>query len=565
MKLLLKYLVKHRLLLALSIFLTLITTFTTVILPILAGRVIGSIFNPKTLIDNTLQVVLIGAPIIVLWSLSKYFSSLSIVVLAQKVVFSIRNELFNKLTTIKPILFRQKSSGEFISNILNDVQVLENFISTGFLELVKNPLIILGCILLLFYTSLKLSIVILAIAPVFIIVLVVGNLSKKISEDIQSRISDATSLMSESIRGMETIKGFGVEDNFREKFLTYSSQYTSSQINFTRFSVLPVPISDFFGALAVVAVIVVGAFEIKNGELTYENFATFIATIFFLSQPLSILGSQFVLFQRSLTALERIHKLLLLEDETSGEGCETLKNGEIEFRNLYFSYEGENYVLKDINLKIDDGEMVALVGPSGSGKTTLVSLVMGFITPTRGNLFVGGLDIRDYNLKEYRKHLAIVPQDVIIFSTTVKENIAFGGEFSIDEIVEASILANAHEFIEKLPKKYDTLLGENGIKLSGGEKQRIALARALVRKPRILILDEPTSSLDPISESFIADTFNKIKGRYTTIIIAHRLSTIFIADKIVVLKEGRIVEIGKHEELISRGGEYFKLFSSYVS
>ncbi|MCX8028984.1 MAG: ABC transporter ATP-binding protein/permease [Brevinematales bacterium] len=565
MRLFLSYIKKHKILLSVSVLLTIITTLTTVVLPVLAGRMLGGIFNPQVLIENTIRVVIVGLPVIAVWSLSKYFSSLSIVVLAQKVVFDIRNEMYRKLTDIKPLVFKQKSGGEFISNILNDVQVLENFITTGFLELVKNPLIIVGCIILLVYTSWKLTLVILLISPIFGIVLLIGNLAKKVSEDIQSRISDTTSLMSESIYGIETIKSFGVEGKFRDKFFSYSSEYTSSQIKFSRFGVLPVPVSDFFGALAVVIVVVVGALEIKSGNLSYENFATFITTIFFISQPLAIMGSQFVLLQRALTALERIQKLFSLDDEKNIDGIKSVKNGKVEFKRVFFAYEGERFVLNDISLKIEDGEMVALIGPSGSGKSTMVSAIMGFVIPTKGKLLVGDVDIKEYDLKEYRKYLSIVPQDIVLFSTTIKENIDFGGGFSDDEIMEASVLANAHEFIQRLPKKYDTILGEGGVKLSGGERQRIALARALVRKPKILILDEPTSSLDPVSETYINDSLNKIKGRHTIIVIAHKLSTVFIADKIVVMKEGRIVEIGTHKELVENKGEYFKLLSSYSS
>ncbi|MEN2998501.1 MAG: ABC transporter ATP-binding protein [Brevinematia bacterium] len=565
MRLFLSYIKRHRVLLFLSVSLTLLTTVTTVILPLMAGRVIGSIFNPQMLIDNTLKIVLIGVPVIILWSLSKYFSSLSIVVLAQRVVFTLRNEMFKKLTNIKPIVFKQRKSGEFMSNILNDANVVETFISTGFLELVKNPLIIIGCIFLLFYTSIKLSLVILILSPLFLAVVAIGNVSKKISEDIQSKISDATSLMNESISGIETIKGFGVEDKFRDKFSSYSSQYTSSQIRFTKFGVLPVPISDFFGALAVIVVILVGAFEIKSGNLSYENFATFITTIFFMSQPIATLGSQFVLLQRAITALERIERLFSLEEESEEKGLRVLRDGSVVFERVWFAYDDGEYVLKDISIEIGDKETIAIIGPSGSGKSTMVSLIMGFMLPSKGRLVVGGESVDNYNLREYRKSLAIVPQDVVLFPTTVKDNISFGGEFSDEEIIEASILANAHTFVEALPKGYDTVLGERGARLSGGEKQRIALARALVRKPKILILDEPTSSLDPISEAYIADSLTKIKGRQTMIIIAHRLSTILMADKIIVLREGKIVEVGSHEELLERQGEYFKLFSTYIN
>ncbi|MGC8869578.1 MAG: ABC transporter ATP-binding protein [Brevinematia bacterium] len=560
-----RYVRSYKFLLSISIFLTLLTTLFTVILPILAGRIIGSIFDPKSLISNTFEIVIIGLPIIVLWSLSKYFSSLSIVLLAQKVVFSIRNDMFSKLTKVKPLIFKTKSSGEFISNVINDVQVLENFISTGFLELVKNPLIILACLGLLIYISWKLTLVVLGVVPLFAVVIIIGNLSKKVAGDIQNRISDATSIMNESIVGIEVIKGFGVENKFKEKFFSYSREYTNSQIKFAKFGVLPVPISDFFGAIAVILVLIVGAYEIKNGSLDYEKFATFITTIFFMSQPISILGSQFVLFQRFLVALERISKLFKLEEESVSEGIDKLSSGEIVFDSVSFSYDKQFLVLRNINLRIEDKEMVAIIGPSGSGKTTMVSMIMGFVLPDEGELFVGGVNIRNYNLVEYRKHISIVPQDIVLFSSTIRDNIDFGGGFSFEEIVEASKLANAHEFIERLPKGYDTFIGEGGAGLSGGQKQRIALARALVRKPKIIILDEPTSSLDPISEKYINESIKKIKGRQTIIVVAHKLSTVLMADKIVVLKDGEIVEVGSHQELMNKREHYFELFSTYIS
>jgi subfamily B ATP-binding cassette protein MsbA len=524
------------------------------------------VLSPEKLISNTLEIILIGIPIILLWSLSKYFGSFFIVKLSQKVVYEIRNDLFEKLTKISPVSLKKNQQGDFIANLLNDIQVIENFVSTGLLELIRNPLIIVGCVILLFYTSWKLSLAVLAISPLFLILVYISNYSKHIADKILSKISQATSLMNESLVGIETIKGFGVEDKFKKKFFSFSSEYTDSQIRFAKFSVLPVPVSDFLGALAVVVVLLLGSYEMKLGSLSIESFSTFITAIFFMSQPISILGSQFVLLQRAIVALERIKKTMEMEEEVSTGRYKSLEDGSIAFRNVYFSYDGTRYALDGISFEISDRETVAVVGASGSGKTTLISMIMGFIIPQKGDVIVGRRSIKDYELPQYRKHISFVPQDIILFSMSIKDNISFGlDDVTFEEIVRVAEVSKVLEIVEKLPNGFDTLLYERGLQLSGGERQRIAIARALIRKPKILILDEPTSSLDPISEKYLNETLMNIKGKQTMIIVAHKLSSVLMADKVVFMRDGKVAEIGTHEELFSKKADYFELFSAYIT
>jgi len=566
MNLFFSYIRRHKALVILSLSLTLVTTIVTVFLPILTGKILGSVLSPEKLISNTLEIILIGIPIILLWSLSKYFGSFFIVKLSQKIVYEIRNDLFEKLTKISPVSLKKNQQGDFIANLLNDIQVIENFVSTGLLELVRNPLIIVGCVILLFYTSWKLSLAVLAISPLFLILVYISNYSKHIADKILSKISQATSLMNESLVGIETIKGFGVEDKFKKKFFSFSSEYTDSQIRFAKFSVLPVPVSDFLGALAVVVVLLLGSYEMKLGSLSIESFSTFITAIFFMSQPISILGSQFVLLQRAIVALERIKKTMEMEEEVSTGRYESLEDGSIAFRNVYFSYDGTRYALDGISFEISDRETVAVVGASGSGKTTLISMIMGFIIPQKGDVVVGRRSIKDYELPQYRKHISFVPQDIILFSMSIKDNISFGlDDVTFEEIVRVAEVSKVLEIVEKLPNGFDTLLHERGLQLSGGERQRIAIARALIRKPKILILDEPTSSLDPISEKYLNETLMNIKGKQTMIIVAHKLSSVLMADKVVFMRDGKVAEIGTHEELFRKKADYFKLFSAYIT
>ncbi len=564
---LLNYILKYKFLFVISIFFTFVTTVTTVIQPIIIGKLLGTIFNRDFILNDTLKVIMIGLPVIIVWSFSKYLSSVSIMVMAQKIVKELRDTIFEKLTRVKPIAFKAKGSGEFISKLLNDVQVIENFISTGLLELVRNPLIIIGCIGLLIYTSLKLSLAILIVAPLFGVLLLISNYSKMIASHIQQRISEATSIMNESMIGIETIKSFSAEDEFRDRFKFTNDDYARSQIKFSKFGVLPVPLSDFFGAIAVIVVILFGAYEIKQNNLSFEIFTTFIATIFYMSQPIAILGSQYVIFQKTLVAVTRIRELLSLEEEKGlGKGICHLEDGSIQFKNVSFYYIPERFVLKNIQLEIKDKETIAIIGPSGSGKSTLVSLILGLYLPVRGNLIIGGIDIMDYNIREYRKNVSFVPQDIVLFSGTISYNISLGdSNITTEEIIEACKLANAHDFIISLPNGYETKLGEGGKQLSGGERQRISLARALVRKPKILILDEATSALDPISERLITSALKNIKGKQTLIIVAHKLSTLELADRIVIIESGEIKEVGTHKELLSRENLYSKYYSSFLS
>ena len=464
--------------------------------------------------------------------------------------------------------FVQKRVGDLNSRMSADISQIQDTLTTTIAEFLRQFILVIGGIILLVVISPKLTLLMLAIVPVVAVAAVIfGRFIRKTSRQVQEKIADSNTIIEETLQGISNVKAFANEffENKRYKYSTeeivkigiLGGKYRGAFASFIIFCL--------FGAI--VAVIWYGVVLASQNQLLIGDLISFILYSAFVGASFGGIAELYAQIQKAVGAVERVFEILDEKAEALDISAPHNEKASIEgivsFKNVAFTYPSrkEVQVLKNISFESNKGETIALVGPSGSGKSTLVGLLLRFYDVESGQLLIDGKNCKDYNLTDLRNNMAIVPQDVLLFGGTIKENIAYGKpNASFDEIKEAAKKANAFDFIESFPEKFDTVVGERGIKLSGGQRQRIAIARAVLKDPAILILDEATSSLDSESERVVQEALDKLMIGRTSFVIAHRLSTIRNADKIVVIDKGTVVESGSHESLMSiEGGLYQSL------
>jgi len=503
--------------------------------------------------------------------LFEYYQSYLMSYIGQKTIVDVRNKLYNHLQSLSLDYFIRQRTGQIISRLTNDVMLLQRAIVNVPANLIRGGLTIIGLTVLLFYLHWRWALVIMIVFPLVILPLrKFGKRLRKISRKSQEKMADIYSLLQEKIVGIMMIKSFCREKAEAEKFEEENTNFFKIIMKAMRVVAVQSPVMEFIATLGLASVLAIAGYEVISGNTTMGTFFAFIGAISSMYKPVKNFASLNEEIQQALAASERIFYVLDTKSfvvELPDAKVLPVLGEKIAFENVSFSYPhqdspGENeLVLEEIGLEVSKGEIVALVGPSGGGKTTIANLIPRFYDPTKGRITVDGQDIREVTLKSLRGQMGIVTQETILFNDTVRNNIAYGDpEAPFERIVDCARIANAHEFITALPQGYDTIIGERGVKLSGGQKQRIAIARAILKDPEILIFDEATSSLDSESELLVQEALDRLMKGHTTLVIAHRLSTVRRADRIVVIDRGRIVEEGKHADLMERSGLYRRLY-----
>ena len=487
--------------------------------------------------------------------------------LSQHVIVDLRNDLYQHLQKLSLSFFERQRTGDLMSRITNDVNVIQTSLTTGLSNIVLQPIMIIGIVGFLIYIDWKLALVSFLIIPlVSVAISKFGFKMRSISTRIQNEMSNVTNILQETLSAVRIVKAFNNEDKEIKKFNRANDRTLEENLKGVQVEATITPVVEIIIAFGAAAFLWYGGHKVLRGEMTTGELITFIGYIGLLVSPINILSKSYNLMQKAVGASERIFKLLNVEEKVEEKEnaveVDTIQ-GQVDFNKVSFSYKESEKVLKDIDLTVRPGEMVALVGHSGAGKTTLVNLLPRFYDAEQGEILIDGVNIKDVKINSLRKQIGIVPQETVLFKGTIAENIAYGAEQkSIKEIEEAARKANAHQFIMDFDRGYQTEVGERGVSLSGGQKQRISIARTLLTDHKILILDEATSSLDLQSEALIQEALERLMKDRTTFIIAHRLSTVINADKIIVLESGNIVEKGKHKELYDKKGYYYNLYKS---
>ena len=483
-----------------------------------------------------------------------------------RLVTDLRIQVYKHVQDLSLDFFAKWRTGEVISRITNDISVVQQAVISSVMEILPNLITLLGVLGYLIYLNWRLTLITLFIVPLLSwIISRFGFEMREVSREAQKKAADVASILQETVSGARIVKSFAMEKHEVKKFSEESEKSFWLTLKQAQINVTQAPLLAFLQVLAVVAVVWYGAFEVVSGRLAASALISFFAGIAMIADPNSKLGTINTTIQNALAAAERIFEVIdIAPSIKEKENAVELKDikGKIEFKDVYFKYEKQGgAVLEDINLMINPGEIIALVGRSGAGKTSLVNLIPRFYDPSRGEILIDGYNLKDLKLESLRKQMGIIPQETVLFSGTIRDNIAYSKTDATDEEVKGvAQLANANGFICSMPEGYNSLVGERGVRLSGGERQRIAIARALLRDPKILIFDEATSSLDTESEQLVQEAMNRLTKGRTVLIIAHRLSTIQHADRIVVVDKGQIIEVGKHADLLAKGGIYKKLY-----
>lgn len=531
----------------------------------------------KYLVDDVLiskngkMMVIVGGGIFlttIIKALSAYYAETTSVYLSEKIRREVKIDIFKHLEHLPMSFFTQNKLGDIMARLSGDSSSLGRI---GFLlfDMVREIIAVSAFLIRMFQLDIMLSFIALIVAPaIFGMVKKYTRKMKRSGKERQDTIGEATAFMQESLAGIQVIKGFNKIDKIIENYEDVTETEMQKIYRAAKIKAKISPINEILTALMLVLIAAYGGYAIIYlKDFTPGDLISFLTAAGLMQQPLKRFIRRNSELYEIIPSGDRVMEIFKVKPEVDCFIEEPKKfSGEvdsIEFKNVGFTYpNSETKVLKDVSFSVKKGEVVAFVGSSGSGKTTIVNLLPRFYDIEEGSIEINGTDVREYSLKQYRQYIGMVPQDTFLFSGTIADNIGFGKEgVSFEEIVEASKMANAYNFIKDLEKGFDTEVGERGVLLSGGQKQRIAIARALIQNPAIMILDEATSALDTESEKLVQEALDKLMVGRTTFVIAHRLSTIISADKIVVMEKGEVKEIGKHEELLVKNGLYAKLYN----
>ncbi len=528
------------------------------ILAWLSGKLIPAIGQGNT--KQVLTVILQALIIFIIQKTAQYLQDSLLAKPALALSQDLRTTLFRKLQKSNILFIEKLSSGDIAYRLTEDVDRVGEVIYKSIQDTTPSIFQLLAVFGYMIFIDWNLSLATFILAP--LIALLVSNFGGRVlkaSEKSQNKISSLAGLLSEAIQGLPMVKAFAVEEWLQNDFDKQVKLHKEAKFNMLKLIALQHPIVGLIEVIGILSILAIGTYRIQTGGMSNEEFGSYFTALIMLIDPISHITSNYNELKQGQASLERLNEIT-----TNPQGIMTLDrgiipnkiNGNITFKNVFFSYSQDNNVIEDISLDIDSGKIIALVGPSGAGKSTIFSLILKFIEPNYGSIFIDEYNIKNLNTKYLRRLIGIVPQKTFIFSGTIAEAIRFGRSTTRENIVNAAKIANAHDFIQKFPDGYETFIEERGTNLSGGQLQRISIARALLGNPTILLLDEATSALDAEAEESVQKGLKQAMHSRTVLIIAHRLSTIQKADKIAVIEKGKICEVGNHNELINRQGRY---------
>ena len=552
----------------LKIFLALIFMLLSSGLNVLPPYLFKSVVDDVLISKNFLMLNLICVSLVLIFGLkavTTYFQRYFMNEAGQSVVMDIRIDLYDHMQRMSLKKIYASRIGELMSRITGDASLLQNIVTGTFIDLMFNFVTFVGMFLFILYINWRLTSLIILVLP--FVAMLLSFASKKLRKaghSVQEHLADITATAQEAFSAIRVVRSFATEDEELERFKKANQENYKALLQAVSMQGIFAGVIEVFLIIALAIVFWFGAQNVIDEILTPGELISFIGYIAFMVQPIRSIMNAMETLQRGIASAERISDIMKtpVEDSQAHAGTTAKKiSGNIKFEHVYFNYEDNQEVLKDINLEIKAGEKIAIVGSTGSGKSTIADLIPRFYEPVSGKIFIDGHDIRDFNLKELRQQIGIVPQECILMKGSIAFNIAYGlHDVDKNKIIEAAEIADIREFIESLPDKYNSEVGERGVTVSGGQRQRIAIARAVIRDPRILILDEATSSLDTVVEHQVQKAINQAMRGRTSLIIAHRLSTIREADRILVLQDGNFIQSGTHDELLKAGGLYADLW-----
>ncbi len=562
---LLRYIRPYLKRLALAIFCIIMAAAANLYLPWIIKDMIDKVLDDKDML--MLNLICFGIIATFLFrGVFYYGQSYLVSYIGEKVIIDVREQMFRKFQRMPMAYFDKHQTGETMSYITNDVAAIQSALVNNLIEMVTEGSILIGSIAMMLVLDWKLSLLTLVVIPlVGQAMKVFGRKLKKSGTLIQERIADITSLLQESISSIRVVKSFVRENYEIDRFCRQNELNFQATMQNVRLTSLLTPTVEFLAAVSVTFIVWFGGYEVVNGILTTGELVAFLTYAVNLANPVKRLSRVYGSLQRAMAAVDRVFAVLDLPEAIHDKPEAVVMpptKGHVEFRDVSFGYKKGVPALEHVSLEAKPGQMIAFVGPSGAGKSTIANLIPRFYDVTGGAILIDGKDIREVTVASLREQIGIVPQETVLFSTTVRENIRYGRLDATDEeVLAAAKAANADGFIRELPNGYDTQIGERGLNLSGGQRQRMSIARAILKNPRILILDEATSALDTESEKIVQSALDELMKGRTSFVIAHRLSTIFDADCIYVIDHGQVREKGTHEELLKLGGLYSYLYS----
>ena len=540
---------------------------------VMAGAASATAFLVKPVLDdiffkkNLTMLKLVPIAVIIVYFLngiSRYGQEYLMNHVGESIIRDLRDMLYDRIQDLSLAFFHEEKTGALMSRITNDVHIIKSMVSTAVTTTLRDIFTVIGLTVVIFYRDWKLDLIAIIILPLaYYPIVEFGRRVRKISTGLQEAMAEMNSFLHETFAGNKIVKAFGMEGYEKKRFFKKTDKLFRLEMKTVKYRALTSPVMEFLGGLGAACVIWYGGYKVITGASTPGTFFSFLAAVVMLYGPIKQLAKVNNQLQKGLASADRVFDIIEMEpdiDESPAPITIPNRNHKVSFDHVFFKYD-EDSVLKNIQLVAQPGEILALVGMSGGGKTSLVNLIPRFYDVTEGAIYIDDVDVRDASIASLRSQVAIVTQEPILFNDTIKNNIAYGNkDASDDDILRAAKSAYAYDFVESFPKKFETETGELGARLSGGEKQRICIARALLKDAPILILDEATSSLDAESESLVQKALENLMQGRTTFVIAHRLSTVGFAHRIIVIVDGEIVEEGKQEDLLAKKGAFYKLY-----